>query len=595
MAQSSQPSIDSCTQRASAALDEVSCVLTGILLWLANAGEYRSFLAWFALIPFCRALSASRATRYTYLGAYLAGVTLGLGGLDWIRTCYTGCGFSGPYTWGWLAVGQFGGLIFTATLWAGRRWVRLAGGPAALWLPLCWVAQECLRTWAVKLIDQSGGPWLRLGQSQADCLMIAQCADLAGEFGITALVAAINGALHDTLFGCHGHRARRLQSLATACAIWIAALLYGQFRLSQPVHDIRPDGSRLPLVALVGEQHLPPLPLASYFNHTAGELPAGGDAPDLIVWPELAFQHEFPAGLKHLSVAAHELRAALIMGGVRRAAGEVPQTFNSAVCMAANGTLLTIYDKQRLVPWTEFLPFGEWIAPRVPKRQYAPGQQNSVVTFPAHTKTGSYRLACAICYDVIFADLFRAAMSDVGGPPDFFVALGSECQDATGTLSAAMQRAARLRAIETRRPLVRNTSGGYSGIIDGCGRFVGPPLGTVEMQPVVLPTLPVDQRFSLYAAIGDGPAYLVAGVVAAGVALSVVSTKPRRRATFRSLSTERLSPAAVPARQNSAHCNARRLVAAAFAAARVARDALRRRVQKISSARNRAGRHAFRK
>jgi apolipoprotein N-acyltransferase len=72
---------------------------------------------------------------------------------------------------------------------------------------------------------------------------------------------------------------------------------------------------------------------------------------------------------------------------------------------------------------------------------------------------------------------------------------------------------ARLRAIETRRSLVRNAADGASGIWDSCGRSVVRSTQEAITRPTLLGAMPLDVRSSLYVVWGDWPIVLVAVVV----------------------------------------------------------------------------------
>ncbi|MEO0530082.1 MAG: prepilin-type N-terminal cleavage/methylation domain-containing protein [Planctomycetota bacterium] len=137
-----------------------------------------------------------------------------------------------------------------------------------------------------------------------------------------------------------------------------------------------------------------------------------------------------------------------------------------------------------------------------------------------------YRFGCSICYDAAFTEHSRMVMQS--GPVDFFVHCGSETADNRGVLQKHLLCMARLRAIETRRPILRNASGGYSGIIDSSGRFT--PVAEPAINRVVLTgPLPLDDRPSPYIAWGDVLTPLVAVGCFAGWGLGLLGRNGRIR------------------------------------------------------------------
>ena len=126
------------------------------------------------------------------------------------------------------------------------------------------------------------------------------------------------------------------------------------------------------------------------------------------------------------------------------------------------------YVKRKLVPFGEYVPFRRWL-PGVEKvvpigDDFVPGEAVTLLKVPSHER--GVLVGGLVCYEDVFAGLARESAQS-----------GAECfvvvtNDAWyGEESAAYQHAAHsvLRAVETRRPVVRCGNGGWSGWIDPYG------------------------------------------------------------------------------------------------------------------------------
>jgi apolipoprotein N-acyltransferase len=124
--------------------------------------------------------------------------------------------------------------------------------------------------------------------------------------------------------------------------------------------------------------------------------------------------------------------------------------------------------KRRLVPFGEYVPLRPligWIGKFVPiGGDFEPGETSS----PLLTPVGGSALAAGplICYEDIFPGLARGS---VLGGSDLLVVLTNNGWFGEG--GAAEQHAAHavLRAVETRRPVLRCGNAGWSGWIDEFG------------------------------------------------------------------------------------------------------------------------------
>jgi apolipoprotein N-acyltransferase len=185
--------------------------------------------------------------------------------------------------------------------------------------------------------------------------------------------------------------------------------------------------------------------------------------------------------------------------------------FNSAFLVRPDGQLAGRYDKHHLVPFGEYVPLGEFFP-------FLDTLVAQVGNFRSGTKgevlhSGAHHLGVLICYEGIFPALARAAAKNRAG------LLVNITNDAWyGVSSAPYQHfsMAVMRAVETRRGLVRAANTGISGFIHPTGRIDG-TTGLLQ-DAVATRALPVMDKITIYTRIGDLFAQIcVAGTLIPGI------------------------------------------------------------------------------
>jgi apolipoprotein N-acyltransferase len=192
--------------------------------------------------------------------------------------------------------------------------------------------------------------------------------------------------------------------------------------------------------------------------------------PDLIVWPEspAPFFQDDARFQKALKEIAHANQAPLVVGnfGMDYLGGDVGwREFNSAIVVSADGVPIGRYDKIHLVPFGEYVPFSKllFFARKLTGKvsKFDRGDERKVFRLNGH------RYGVFICYEAVFADEVRQ-----------FARLGAEVlvnisdDGWYGDTSAPWQHLnmARMRAIENRRWILRDTNNGVTAAIDPYGR-----------------------------------------------------------------------------------------------------------------------------
>ena len=181
--------------------------------------------------------------------------------------------------------------------------------------------------------------------------------------------------------------------------------------------------------------------------------------------------HRGRARMERVAAAA----GATIVVGCDRVSDDDPKTrFNSAVVVDSSRGVLGYYDKSVLVPFMEFHPPGRPRFGGPSADVFAHGKQYPTFSLTGGNPPRCWRFSVGICYDTAFARVFRHYMKE-DAAPDFFVVPAFKAHDRAMRLQASLLALAKFRAIETRRAMVRNAFGGYSGVIDGNGMLVAAP------------------------------------------------------------------------------------------------------------------------
>jgi apolipoprotein N-acyltransferase len=168
-----------------------------------------------------------------------------------------------------------------------------------------------------------------------------------------------------------------------------------------------------------------------------------------------------------------------------------------------DATIGHIYDKHHLVPFGEYLPFGDFAYRWLGISAFAAQEGNgySAGQGPVLLDLGP-KLGLAlplICYEAVFPQDLRAAK----GRANFIMQLTNDAW--FGKLTGPWQHLAqaRLRAIEQGLPFLRSANTGVSAVIDARGRVLSHlPMGVAGHLDTALPTA---LAATFYAGTGDLP------------------------------------------------------------------------------------------
>ncbi|MEU8678152.1 apolipoprotein N-acyltransferase [Streptomyces sp. NPDC048560] len=399
-------------------------------------------------------------------------------------------------------------------LWApwGLLVARLLGGAPSVArgvasvaaVPSGWLMIELVRSW-----EGLGGPWGLLGASQWEYAPALRVASVGGVWLVSLLVLAVNTGVVLLLVSAPA-RTTGAASLVV-CALAVGAVWAwapqpertGQFRIAvvQPGVVEGADSVQRRLAR-------------------SAELTRGlaGQDVGLVVWGESSVGVDLtrsPATAARITELSRQVGAEVLVNtDARRTDGPARAgIFKSAVLVGPQGPTGDRYDKMRLVPFGEYVPFRSVLgwATSVGKaagEDRLRGSRPVVMDLPA---ADAPRLGPLVCFESAFPDMSRRLVRD-----------GAQvliAQSSTSTFQhswAPEQHASlgALRAAESGRPMVHATLTGQSAVYGPQGERIGSPLGTDASTAAVF-DVPLATGTTLYVRLGDWAVYAALALLAA--------------------------------------------------------------------------------
>jgi apolipoprotein N-acyltransferase len=426
--------------------------------------------------------------------SFLTGFVFAFGhfatGLYWVSAAFNVDSATWGPLWGVPAAGALaaGMALFwgVASVLAVALWTHDSRRLA--WFVFCFTAIEWARGHVL-----SGFPWLLPGYVWTPGGPVSQLAAVIGIYGLSlvtlAAAATIAGA-----FG-RGHGAARFAPLIATALIVGMVWGWGGQRLANMRVD--PPGA-LPVVRVAdagmsqaekweGRTDQEWRVLRAYLAVTG---PPNQDAASVVIWPEGAIPVVNFFTLENdefLAAIGDALGDRVLITGVtrREAAADGVNYFNSAAIIdgvSGRARLSQIYDKHHLVPFSEIMPFEDFVMSLgIPSLQqmggfFTPGARPVRLVVP-----GGPPATVLICYEAIFPGLTPRGE----GRPDWIVSITNDAWFGGGSGPYQHYVIARYRAIEEGLPLARAASGGISAIVDAYGQEIvatGTRGGHVEAQ-----------------------------------------------------------------------------------------------------------------
>jgi apolipoprotein N-acyltransferase len=426
----------------------------------------------------------------------------------------------------WLAGLMWFGLIVlfavpNAAALAVAAWMRRAAGWSwGVVLPVCWLPVEWIRTFGDLRMTAD-----HVAYGLAKYPFFCQFADVAGPYGVGAVVLATNGMLADVWLG----RGRRRRAAIAGLVILLGAVLgydaWAWNRWAEPAGETVRVAIVQPNVAIDTKNDLSTsVEQLRTLNRLTFE--AADQGAELIVWPETArpepMYHwpDIPGTyrLPEISPVARTLGVAMLIGSEygRVRTEDDYDFYNAAFAVHADGTVDPVWAaKSYLVPFVEKTPLEALLGGLVRGRGgewhwlsggFREGPRATVLPY----EFGG--VGVLVCFEQLFADLPRK-LTRAGAA--FQVVVTNDAWWGRTRFQGYQRDVLRLRAIESRSAFVRAANTGISGFVDVRGRYRIE--GALFEEAVFVDDVPLRGGLTPYARYGD----VVIWFALAGLAIGV--------------------------------------------------------------------------
>ncbi len=368
--------------------------------------------------------------------------------------------------------------LFAASLWVIFEW----------WQTVGW--------WGV--------PWARLPLGQMNAVIFVRSASLFGSYFITFIIVAVNFCL---ALAIYDEGIARI-ALSVGILVFSLNLSLGSFVTLM----YRESGEKVKVAAVQGNISSNEKWSGSSrrISEIYGELTedAAREGAEIVVWSETALPYVLFNSIyltEFVSDLARDNDITILLSAFTESEnGE--QNLNSIIEVRSDGSFgETVYSKQKLVPFGEFVPMREFVTLIFPPlanigmldEDLLAGETSVVI------ETEEGRIGCGLCFDSIYEDVILNSARNGAE----LIAISTNDSWFSDSAALDMHNAqARLRAIESGKYVVRSANTGISSIIDPMGD-VRAELGALK-RGYVISEIEMTEGNTLYTYIGNLFVYL---------------------------------------------------------------------------------------
>ena len=458
----------------------LTAALTGLLYYISFPGVDFWPLAFFAWTPWLIGLRG-RTPKQAVVGGLVIGLVVGFTGFYWlIEMLETFSGFPLPLCVLFMTIlCAYQGGRFMLLGWLFTR-ARDRGWNAGLVFTLAFIASETIYPMLFPFT---------FGATVHDVIPLVQVGELGGPIAIALTLLAPSWALYrliDALLEARAERAEnRLKRafeltnprvLGLLVAVPLISALYGLVRMHQVDAAVaNAEKLRVGIVqANMGLAEKRQNYGEGKRRHLQATKKLRKDKVDLVVWPETSISgavKETEANEYYKQTLTRSLKVPTIMGAVlARPVDDAREyvLFNSALLSNEKGDIVGRYDKQFLLAFGEYLPFGETF-PKLYEWSPNSGRFTPGTSFePLHWN--GHDIATFICYEDIAPSFVNKLMRH--GDPELLVNMTNDAWFGDSSEPWEHMALSQLRAVEQRRFFVRSTNSGVSGFVDPNGRWL---------------------------------------------------------------------------------------------------------------------------
>lgn len=363
-----------------------------------------------------------------------------------------------------------------------------------------WTVAEWFQT-----VGWWGVPWGRLPLGQIDATLLVRSSALFGSYFVTFVIIAVNFLLAMALMKTEARKLGVVLAVSLFCFnLALGVVVTAGYKDSGEIVRIAAAQGNVSSSDKWDADSLDKT-MEIYADLTES---AADDGAEIVVWPETALPYVLfnNEGLyTYVSELAREHQVTILVSAFTEDE-ESGQLYNSVIEVKPDGTFgETIYSKQRLVPFGEFVPMRELVMFLIPPLadvgmlddDLLAGEESAVIS------TAAGDIGCGICFDSIYETLILNSVRNGAE----LIAISTN--DSWFSDSAALDMhnsQSRLRAIETGRYVVRSANTGISSVIDPLGN-VKEKLGALE-KGYVISDVSLKNDTTLYTVIGNMFVYL---------------------------------------------------------------------------------------
>ncbi len=490
--------------------------LTGLLLFAAWPTSPFTSLIFFAFVPLLW-LERQGIRRKKFFGwVYLSMLVWNVSTTWWV--------------WNATAPGAVGAFLANSLLmclpWLGFHYIKKRIGETIGYLSLVvlWMSFEYihLQDWGLSW------PWLTLGNIFATHPGWVQWYEFTGASGGTGWILVVNILLFRLLWERYKRGVYTGQRTA-----WFLIALFAPFALSFFISTgLHPSAGETDKNIVIVQPNIDPYEkiFTGSFEAQLQKLIRLSDSSVdnntvLVVWPETALYMENGIDEAHMKenyflrplwdflrrhpsvnlltgVESYRIFDDSHGGTARRlpSGNRYAEDYNAAVLLDSSGPA-AFYHKSMLVPGVETLPsFLHFLAPVFEKfGGTTSGYTRQKERTPLTATNNSYSIATAVCYESIYGEFMSRY---VRNGADLIAVITNDGWWGNTPGYHQHENYARLRAIETRRWLIRSANTGVSCVIDPEGRVIDPrpwDLAATIRYPAPVP----DHRLTFYTRYGD--------------------------------------------------------------------------------------------
>lgn len=480
----------------------VLCMISGAVTAVSFKIPNCNFLIWFSLIPCFYVLFDSNITKLkqSFLAMFSYGITFysilyyfiwSIHPMDWTGLTKNQSFFLILLAWILISILE---AIFTAVL--GAIWFELSDIFKLKWLVLAllWIIMEWLQG-----LGSLGLTWGRLANSQYNNKYIIQSVSLFGTLFLSGIIVLAN-----SLVATYLHNKSKYIYAISFFIVFGLNFGYGYFKLNNIESSDKQITASIIQANINTEQKWEDdsvYKIFSIYEQLTEIADNNSDNPrDLIVWAETALpivlnkNDEF---LEKCFKLSKSLKSTILVGGFEDIDNK---SYNTIFKFSPMDKSINVYQKQKLVPFGEYIPFRSVFAKIMPivENIISNIDDLSVGKTIDIMKIQDFSIGNLICFDSTFPNIARKQVLDGAN------ILCVETNDSWFNGSTAIEQhlaQSVIRAVENNRYILRSANTGISAVISPSGEVLSALYP--EIVGYINYDVPILHSNTLYTELGD--------------------------------------------------------------------------------------------